>query len=138
MYQVIDNINDRKVLVLLDNIRDRNKKEQREYERLSNIYVDNEAYASAIKSKFVKEGLMECIMPLPERGKFGAEYKYPPQYLTTEKGRKAVTNGLFKSESLERRNGKITKLVTLISSVIAAIGALCALLKPLIRLVCSQ
>lgn len=137
MYQIIDNVNDRSVLVLLENIRDRNKKEQREYERLSDIYVDNDAYASAIKSKFVKEGLMECIWPRPELHKFGENDKYPPQYLTTDKGRKAITNGLFKSESLERQNGKITKLVTLISSVIAAIGALWSLLKPLMKLLCS-
>lgn len=131
MYQVIDNINDRKVLVLLDGIRDRNKREQREYERLYNIYVDNDSYASSIRSKFVKEGLMECIWPRPELQEFGAVSKYPPQYLTTDKGRKAVTSGLFKSESLDRRNSRIVKLVTLISSVIAAIGALWALLKPL-------
>ena len=132
MYQVIDNINDRSILVLLDSIRDRNKKERREFERLSNIYVDNDAYASAIRSKFVKEGLMECIWPRPEMQKFGAVNKYPPQYLTTEKGRKAITSGLFKSESLERRNSRIMKLVTLISSVIAAVGALWTLLKPII------
>lgn len=132
MCQIIDNINDRKVLVLLDSIRDRNKKERREYERLSTIYVDNEAYASAIRSKFVKEGLMECIWPRPEIQKFGAANKFPPQYLTTEKGRKAITSGLFKSESLERRNSRIMKVVTLISSVIAALGALWTLLKPLL------
>ena len=131
MYQIIDNINDRSVLVLLDSIRDRNKRERQEYERLSNIYVDNDAYASAIRSKFVKEGLMECIWPRPDMQKFGAVNKYPPQYFTTEKGRKAITSGLFKSESLERRNNKIIKLVTLISSVIAAIGALWAIVKPL-------
>lgn len=131
MCRVVDNINDRRILVLLDCIRDRNKKEQREYVRLSNIYVDNDAYSSAIKSKFVKEGLMECIWPRPELQEFGANYKYPPQYLTTDKGRKAITNGLYKSESLERRNGRIVKLVTLFSSVIAAIGALWTLLKPL-------
>lgn len=131
MYQIIDNINDRSVLVLLDSIRDRNKRERQEYERLSNIYVDNDAYASAIRSKFVKEGLMECIWPRPEIQKFGAVNQYPPQYLTTENGRKAITSGLFKSESLERRNSRIIKLVTLISSVIAAIGALWAIVKPL-------
>ena len=32
MYQIIDNVNDRSVLVLLENIRDRNKKEQRKYD----------------------------------------------------------------------------------------------------------
>jgi hypothetical protein len=131
VYQIIDNINDRSVLVLLDSIRDRNKRERQEYERLSNIYVDNDAYASAIRSKFVKEGLMECIWPRPEIQKFGAVNQYPPQYLTTENGRKAITSGLFKSESLERRNSRIIKLVTLISSVIAAIGALWAIVKPL-------
>lgn len=131
MYQIIDNINDRSVLVLLDSIRDRNKRERQEYERLSNIYVDNDAYASAIRSKFVKEGLMECIWPRPEIQKFGAVNQYPPQYLTTENGRKAITSGLFKSESLERRNSRIIKLVTLFSSVIAAIGALWAIVKPL-------
>lgn len=131
MYQIIDNINDRSVLVLLDSIRDRNKRERQEYERLSNIYVDNDAYASAIRSKFVKEGLMECIWPRPEIQRFGAVNQYPPQYLTTENGRKAITSGLFKSESLERRNSRIIKLVTLISSVIAAIGALWAIVKPL-------
>lgn len=131
MYQIIDNINDRSVLVLLDSIRDRNKRERQEYERLSNIYVDNDAYASAIRSKFVKEGLMECIWPRPEIQKFGAVNQYPPQYLTTENGRKAITSGLFKSEFLERRNSRIIKLVTLISSVIAAIGALWAIVKPL-------
>lgn len=94
-------------------------------------YVDNDAYASAIRSKFVKEGLMECIWPRPEIQKFGAVNQYPPQYLTTENGRKAITSGLFKSESLERRNSRIIKLVTLISSVIAAIGALWAIVKPL-------
>ena len=131
MYEDINNVNDRSLLVLLENIRDRNKKENRMYERLSKIYVNNDAYNSTICSRFVKEGLMECIMPLPEMGKFGAEHKYPPQYLTTEKGRKAITSGLFKSESLERRNSRIVKLVTLISSVIAAVGALWALLKPI-------
>ncbi len=117
--------------MLLNGIRNRNKKEKREYERLSNIYVDNNAYASAISSKFVKDGLMECIWPRIEMQEFGAVNKYPPQYLTTEKGRKAITNGLFKSESLERRNSRIIKLVTLFSSVIAAIGALWAIVKPL-------
>ena len=117
--------------MLLDSIRDRNKRERQEYERLSNIYVDNDAYASAIRSKFVKEGLMECIWPRPEIQKFGAVNQYPPQYLTTENGRKAITSGLFKSESLERRNSRIIKLVTLFSSVIAAIGALWAIVKPL-------
>ena len=131
MYQIIDNINDRSVLVLLDSIRDRNKRERQEYERLSNIYLDNDVYVSAIRSKFVKEGLMECIWPRPEKQKFGAVNQYPPQYLTTENGRKAITSGLFKSESLERRNSRIIKLVTLISSVIAAIGALWAIVKPL-------
>lgn len=131
MYQIIDNINDRSVLVLLDSIRDRNKRERQEYERLSNIYLDNDVYVSAIRSKFVKEGLMECIWPRPEIQKFGAVNQYPPQYLTTENGRKAITSGLFKSESLERRNSRIIKLVTLISSVIAAIGALWAIVKPL-------
>ena len=132
LYEDINNVNDRSLLVLLENIRDRNKKENRMYERLSKIYVNNEVYNSTICSKFVKEGLMECIMPLPEMGKFGAEHKYPPQYLTTEKGRKAITSGLFKSESLERRNSRIVKLVTLISSIIAAVGALWTLLKPII------
>ncbi len=131
MYQIIDNINDRSVLVLLDSIRDRNKRERQEYERLSNIYLDNDVYVSAIRSKFVKEGLMECIWPRLEIQKFGAVNQYPPQYLTTENGRKAITSGLFKSESLERRNSRIIKLVTLISSVIAAIGALWAIVKPL-------
>ena len=131
MYQIIDNINDRSVLVLLDSIRDRNKRERQEYERLSNIYLDNDVYVSAIRSKFVKEGLMECIWPRPEIQKFGAVNQYPPQYLTTENGRKAITSGLFKSESLERRNSRIIKLVTLFSSVIAAIGALWAIVKPL-------
>ena len=131
MYQIIDNINDRSVLVLLDSIRDRNKRERQEYERLSNIYLDNDVYVSAIRSKFVKEGLMEYIWPRPEIQKFGAVNQYPPQYLTTENGRKAITSGLFKSESLERRNSRIIKLVTLISSVIAAIGALWAIVKPL-------
>ena len=131
MYQIIDNINDRSVLVQLDSIRDRNKRERQEYERLSNIYLDNDVYVSAIRSKFVKEGLMECIWPRPEIQKFGAVNQYPPQYLTTENGRKAITSGLFKSESLERRNSRIIKLVTLISSVIAAIGALWAIVKPL-------
>lgn len=131
MYQIIDNINDRSVLVLLDSIRDRNKRERQEYERLSNIYLDNDVYVSAIRSKFVKEGLMECIWPRPEIQKFGAVNQYPPQYLTTEKGRKAITCGLFKSESLERRNSRIIKLITLISSIIAAIGALWAIVKPL-------
>lgn len=131
MYQIIDNINDRSVLVLLDSIRDRNKRERQEYERLSNIYLDNDVYVSAIRSKFVKEGLMECIWPRPEIQKFGAVNQYPPQYLTTENGRKAITSGLFKSESQERRNSRIIKLVTLISSVIAAIGALWAIVKPL-------
>jgi len=131
VYQIIDNINDRSVLVLLDSIRDRNKRERQEYERLSNIYLDNDVYVSAIRSKFVKEGLMECIWPRPEIQKFGAVNQYPPQYLTTENGRKAITSGLFKSESLERRNSRIIKLVTLISSVIAAIGALWAIVKPL-------
>ena len=131
MYQIIDNINDRSVLVLLDSIRDRNKRERQEYERLSNIFLDNDVYVSAIRNKFVKEGLMECIWPRPEIQKFGAVNQYPPQYLTTENGRKAITSGLFKSESLERRNSRIIKLVTLISSVIAAIGALWAIVKPL-------
>ena len=131
MYQIIDNINDRSVLVLLDSIRDRNKRERQEYERLSNIYLDNDVYVSAIRSKFVKEGLMECIWPRPEIQKFGAVNQYPPQYLTTEKGRKPITCGLFKSESLERRNSRIIKLITLISSIIAAIGALWAIVKPL-------
>lgn len=131
MYQIIDNINDRSVLVLLDSIRNRNKRERQEYVRLSNIYLDNDVYVSAIRSKFVKEGLMECIWPRPEIQKFGAVNQYPPQYLTTENGRKAITSGLFKSESLERRNSRIIKLVTLISSVIAAIGALWAIVKPL-------
>ena len=132
MYEDINNVNDRSLLVLLENIRDRDKKENRMYERLSKIYVNNEVYNSTICSRFVKEGLMDCIMPLPEMGKFGAEHKYPPQYLTTEKGRKAITSGLFKSESLERRNSRIVKLVTLISSIIAAVGALWTLLKPII------
>ena len=131
MYQIIDNINDRSVLVLLDSIRVRNKRERQEYERLSNIYLDNDVYVSAIRSKFVKEGLMECIWPRPEIQKFGAVNQYPPQYLTTENGRKAITSGLFKSESLERRNSRIIKLITLISSIIAAIGALWAIVKPL-------
>ena len=131
MYEDINNVNDRSLLVLLENIRDRSRKENRIYERLSKIYVNNEVYNSKICSRFVKEGLMECIWPRPDMQKFGAVNKYPPQYFTTEKGRKAITSGLFKSESLERRNSKIIKIVTLISSVIAAIGALWAIVKPL-------
>lgn len=131
LYEDINNVNDRSLLVLLENIRDRNKKENRMYERLSKIYVNNEAYNSTICSRFVKEGLMECIWPRPEIQEFGAVNKYPPQYLTTEKGRQAITSGLFKSESLERRNSRIMRLITLISSIIAAVGALWTLLKPI-------
>ena len=131
MYEDINNVNDRSLLVLLENIRDRNKKENRMYKRLSKIYVNNEVYNSAICSRFVKEGLMECIWPRPEMQKFGAVNKYPPQYLTTEKGRKAITSGLFKSESLARRDSRIIKLVTLISSVIAAVGVLVTIIKAL-------
>ena len=117
MYQVIDNINDRKVLVLLDNIRDRNKREQREYERLSKIYVDNNAFVSIIRSKFVKDGLIECILPRPVMGKYGAEYKYPPQYLTTEIGRKAITSGLYQSESKARFYKKVVTVLTIIGGL---------------------
>ncbi len=131
LYEDINNVNDRSLLVLLEKIRDRNKKENRIYKRLSKIYVNNQVYNSTISSRLVKEGLMDCILPRPEITKFGAVYKYPPQYLTTEKGRKAIANGLFKSESMEMRNSRIRKLVTLISSIVAAIGALWAIVYPL-------
>lgn len=130
-YEDINNVNDRSLLVLLENIRNRNKKENRMYKRLSKIYVNNQAYYSTISSRFVKEGLMDCIWPRPEITEFGAVNKFPPQYLTTEKGRKAITNGLFKSESIEIRNSRIIKLVTLISSIVVAIGALWAIVYPL-------
>lgn len=52
MYQIldnIDNINDRSILVLLDSVRERNKKERREYERLSNIWIRGRFFDYAIK-----------------------------------------------------------------------------------------
>lgn len=124
----IDNINDRTLLILLEYTRNRNKKEKRLYERLSKIYVNNKSYERFMRGGLVKDGLLECIMPIPKHGKYGIEYTEEPIYLTTEKGRKSIVNGLFPSESKAIRIKIIIKWGTLIAAVITALCAVCTFL----------
>ena len=89
MYEDINNVNDRSLLVLLENIRDRNKKENRMYERLSKIYVNNEVYNSTICSRFVKEGLME-FGPVPKCKSLGLLINILPNTLLQKKDVKSL------------------------------------------------
>lgn len=120
MNEEIDNVNDRTLLILLEYTRNRNKKERYMYERLSKIYVNNKSFERYMRGGLVKDGLWECIMPIPKHGIFGIEYTEEPIYLTTEKGREAIVNGLFPSESKAIRIKNIIKWGTLIAAIITA------------------
>lgn len=128
MYDEIDNINDRKCLLLLENIRDKNKNERRMYNRLSKIYINNQSYERFFRGGLVEDGLLDCIMPIPKHGQFGAEFTEPPIYITTAKGREAIVKGLFPSESKAIRNRSIIKWGTLIAAIITALCAVCTFL----------
>ena len=129
----INNVNDRRILVLLKHKEVRTKAESRRLNQLTDLYPDNEKCEEAIITELRPRGfikMMNLKVELNEEGYYIETITGLPKYLqTTEEGENALKNQLFPSEFKDKQRDKLFRLLQIIGLSIAAGGGLITILK---------
>lgn len=127
-YKSIDNINDRTILVLLKYKKEKTRKEQKLFEKLSKAYVNNFNFEFPIISKLKELGYMSVTNNEIRRDEYGRPaYLHPDlphEHYTTELFNWTTIFIKFPSETRKEAADKRFRYWQLIGIVIAATGGL--------------
>ncbi len=128
----IDNINDRKILILLLYKDNKSYCEKRRIKRLKRIYTDYQNHEQHLISELLdSKHLGRTLLEKGETDTFNRPLspdKYSEPYIT-ERGLCALKNGDFQSESVERWKRKWYWRIDVFCKILAIIGGLYAIIE---------
>ena len=133
----IDNLNDRRNLMLLHFKFNKTQKEKNRLIRLQNLYPDNDMFWNVIYGDLFKCGMIGTTNIDGYDDECGNYvYKYPElpkENYTTEIGGKALKNNLFPSELRQKSLDKRFRYLQAVGIAIAAIGGLITIINLFIK-----
>lgn len=128
----MDNINDRKTLLLLTHLKQRNNKQQKTFDKLSAVYTDNEYVSDILLEELIKAKFITKSYKTSKST--GAPIQDTITYQTTNTGAGAIYSGRFPSEMNTLRIQRWNIGIGWFSIMIGAIGGLFGIVSTIPKL----